>query len=207
MKTNVVIIVATLLFLSACSNKFSLVKRKYNKGYYVSVNKKATTPHTNERATQRSPETPEKVAVEVVPSQFKTNHTTQSSKPPVNVVSSAKPKPSANSKKNGVEIVAATNNQQVTFETSSDIKPVPAAEKSRAGASDSDVHLVLLVILAILIPPLAVYLKNKTIDMWFWLTLILFLVGYGIVFINGFGGLLALAAIVIALLYVFDVIK
>ena len=72
-------------------------------------------------------------------------------------------------------------------------------------ASDSDVMLIILVILAIIIPPLAVFLV-KDIGGDFWLSLILTLLGWSLFFANPLGGLLALAAIIHALLIVFDVI-
>jgi uncharacterized membrane protein YqaE (UPF0057 family) len=72
--------------------------------------------------------------------------------------------------------------------------------------SDSDAMLILLVVLAFFIPPLAVYIKNnhKT-DNWFVLTLILWLlsfVGFGY---TPFYGLWFVAS-VIALLVVFDIL-
>jgi uncharacterized membrane protein YqaE (UPF0057 family) len=209
MKTTVILFLATLLFATSCSNKFSLVKRKYNKGFYVSVNKKSTAPQQTHRNEAKQKITEETVAVEVVPA--KSNVTTYV---PVDKVSTApvaannKTARSSESKKEQKENtnVTAAATDQITFNSKNEIKPVPAATKSNA--SDSEVHLVLLVILAILLPPLAVYLKHKTIDTWFWITLILTLLGYGLIFgAQGWGGAFALAAVVIALLYVFDVIK
>jgi len=70
-----------------------------------------------------------------------------------------------------------------------------------------DANLVILVILAIILPPLGVYLKDGSITGLFWLTLILCLVGGGGIIGLGFyfGGLYGLAAI-LALLRVFDII-
>lgn len=70
-----------------------------------------------------------------------------------------------------------------------------------------DANLIILVILAIILPPLGVYLKDGSITGLFWLTLILCLVGGGGILGLGlyFGGLYGLAAI-LALLRVFDII-
>lgn len=70
-----------------------------------------------------------------------------------------------------------------------------------------DANLILLVILAIILPPLGVYLKDGSITGLFWLTLILCLVGGGGILGLGFyfGGLWGIA-IILALLRVFDII-
>lgn len=73
---------------------------------------------------------------------------------------------------------------------------------------DDDVMFVILVVLAILIPPLAVYLKHKATTSRFWLTLILYILAF-IIFgarVETLGGLFWLAAAVIALLDIFDAI-
>jgi len=72
--------------------------------------------------------------------------------------------------------------------------------------TDPDAMLVILVILAIFIPPLAVYLKSNEVNKWFWITLLLCLFGGGLFFGSiGYGfGLLWAVAVVIAILYVLD---
>lgn len=73
--------------------------------------------------------------------------------------------------------------------------------------SSDDGMLILMVLAAIFIPPLGVYLKEKSTTQWFWITLVLCLAsivfGYGV--IPGLFGLWFVAAI-IALLVVFDAI-
>jgi uncharacterized membrane protein YqaE (UPF0057 family) len=61
--------------------------------------------------------------------------------------------------------------------------------------------LILLVILALLLPPLAVYLYFGEINVHFWINLILCLVGGGVGVVVGYWGL----AIIHALLVVFGV--
>lgn len=77
----------------------------------------------------------------------------------------------------------------------------------KADGAESTGKLILLIILSVIIPPLAVYLKNNRADKWFWVTLIL----WGIAFLafGGFGylGGLWFIAFVIALLVVLDVLS
>lgn len=74
---------------------------------------------------------------------------------------------------------------------------------SNSNLPDDDVMFVILVVLAILISPLAVFLKEDQITNNFWINLILWLLGFGILGI-GFLGLFWLAAIIHALLVVFE---
>lgn len=82
------------------------------------------------------------------------------------------------------------------------------AQKHAAGSSESGAMLVLLVILAIIIPPLAVALYEG-ITTRFWIDLILAIVGFGIGFAffgGGIAWLCGLAAVIYALLIVLGVI-
>ncbi|MEZ4777496.1 MAG: YqaE/Pmp3 family membrane protein [Bacteroidia bacterium] len=65
-----------------------------------------------------------------------------------------------------------------------------------------DLDPVILIILAIVIPPLAVYLYDGAATNRFWLNLILTLLGYGGLGILGFGYIGGLVAIIHALLIV-----
>ncbi len=99
------------------------------------------------------------------------------------------------------------------LETSESIDEMPyenrnqSPKKSSGQAGRGDIDIVILVILAIIIPPLAVFLYED-ITTRFWIDLILALVGYGVGFglLGGVGGLLGLAAIIYALLIVLEVI-
>lgn len=79
--------------------------------------------------------------------------------------------------------------------------------EQNGAAGDSDLELILLVIIAIIIPPLAVFLYEGVTNR-FWIDLILAILGYGI----GFGvlgvswGLLGLIAVIYALLIVLEAI-
>ena len=75
--------------------------------------------------------------------------------------------------------------------------PLKIASASSVNAThDSDVSLLILIILAIVIPPLAVYLYFGEINIHFWLSLLFCFVGFG--FLNlywGFGALYALLTV------------
>lgn len=71
---------------------------------------------------------------------------------------------------------------------------------SKKSGKETDVNLLILVVLAILLPPVAVYLYEQETNTKFWITLLLFLLGIaGAVF---FSWLLIFAAVVFALLVV-----
>ncbi|MFT4600598.1 MAG: uncharacterized membrane protein YqaE (UPF0057 family) [Arenicella sp.] len=86
---------------------------------------------------------------------------------------------------------------------------VKAIKKAKKVAGGVDVMTILLIILAIVLPPLAVGIFEG-ITGRFWLVLVLWLLGwvaFGILFfiIGGLAGLCALAAVVLALLIVLGV--
>lgn len=79
--------------------------------------------------------------------------------------------------------------------------------KKTQKAPAGDVELILLVILALIIPPLAVYLYEGATQR-FWIDLILALVGWGIGFwlLHGLAWICALVSVIYALLIVLEVI-
>ncbi len=76
-------------------------------------------------------------------------------------------------------------------------------EQTNAPEAGGDTNLILLFILALLLPPLAVYLKQGLTTI-FWIDLILAILGSGFLFYTYIGGFF-LVAVVIAILVVFDV--
>lgn len=79
-------------------------------------------------------------------------------------------------------------------------KEIRAFKAARRAGAEADVDTLILVVLAILLPPLAVYLHQQETNTKFWITLLLFLLGIaGAVF---FSWLLIFAAVVYALLVV-----
>lgn len=82
-------------------------------------------------------------------------------------------------------------------------KEIRHFKAARKAGKEADTSTLLLAILAILLPPLAVYLYEQETTTKFWITLLLFLLGIaGAVF---FSWLLIFASVVYALLVVFGV--
>ena len=78
-----------------------------------------------------------------------------------------------------------------------ELKNFKAAKKR---GEEVDTNLILLVILALLLPPVAVYLHDNAATTRFWITLLLFLLGVAGVFIFGWWAILA--SIIYALIVV-----
>ena len=74
--------------------------------------------------------------------------------------------------------------------------------------TDGGTYLFLEVVAAIFFPPLGVYIKDHHTNKWFWITLLLCLIGAGVFFAytGGLWSIAWLAAVIIALMDVFDLI-
>jgi uncharacterized membrane protein YqaE (UPF0057 family) len=206
MKTKAILMLICIGMLTSCAGKFGVMKRRYNKGYYVSH---SSDPKQQHKPEARKTERDHKAGIAATESFAKT---TSSQDPDLQINRSVSALPATAQSGTNTRSKHSVNKVVASTETlKSQKQQIRALSKQLMGAnkdlinsgSDSDVNLVLLIILAILIPPLAVYLKNKTIDKWFWITLILSLLGFfGLFFV--YGGLFWLAAAVIAILYVLD---
>ncbi len=82
-------------------------------------------------------------------------------------------------------------------EAKKEIKKFKAARKA---GKEADTNTLLLVILALLLPPLAVYLHQQETNTKFWVTLLLFLLGIAGAFF--FSWLLIFASVVFALIVI-----
>ncbi len=87
-------------------------------------------------------------------------------------------------------------------ETATEETATPAGDIQGTQDTTDDDRMILLVILAILLPPLAVYLAQG-VGTWFWVTLLLCLFGGGFLWVGAYFGGLWLVAIILALLVVF----
>jgi uncharacterized membrane protein YqaE (UPF0057 family) len=171
MKTKILLSLATVFVLASCSSKISLVKRKYNKGFYVSVNKKSPSARSEHSpATHRSAvaETP---VVQVVAAS-RTDASPQTVKadfrkvaPTVSAIKPLKTAVSAHA------AVAEVKPVQLVSSHRNSVKPLTLPENRMA--ADSDVNTVLIAILCIFIPPLAVFLYQNSLTIDFWIDLLL----------------------------------
>lgn len=109
------------------------------------------------------------------------------------------------------EILATRNAEELVYHQNktknNSQKTLSGFKKKSPLAPASNVSLVLLVILALLIPPLAVFLYEDA-SKRFWIDLVLAILGYGIGFglLGGLGWLCALVSVIYALLIVLEVI-
>jgi uncharacterized membrane protein YqaE (UPF0057 family) len=206
MRNLCVIMLASLIAFS-CSDRLSIVKRRYSKGYYIAMKHRPESKprkETSDRLTARAVQPSQTSEVAVLSNDSHVSGTTEI--PATTNANSARftskhSKPAKNLRQ--VSIPAETYKVK-----SLDEKQFSSRRAAIGEEVDSDVMLVLLVILAIFLPPLAIYLKSKDVrNKWFLITLILCLVsliGWWFFF---YSGLLYLAAVVIALLYVFDMLS
>ncbi len=202
----------------SCKNSVELVKRRYNHGYYVAKHHSKTVSGKTEELTYHSKE-----KTEVAPT--KSLHKMNQEEAKL-MVAKTQPRPTLlsieksnkNESKTMRGVVASSgrsNDSPVTLNKSdqnhSETIVISKKENKlteRSSSSDDDVMKVLLIILAFFLPPLAVYLKDDSTSKWFWITFILCvfaLFGWAWVFVfYYFPQLLWLAAVIIAILRIFD---
>ena len=201
-------IAATLLFaliLSSCSTlkNTDIAKRRYNKGYYIAVRDQktktepvATHPVNKKTDNVVSTAAPEET-VKAAPAQTEVIQ-------PVSETAKTNVTSATNSKKSEPTVAATSEKKESVKKHSGLRNPVIkqktwSASKS-TGSAASDLDLIILIILAIIIPPVAVYLVEGASKM-FVITLILCLLSFtGFIFV--FGYLLWFVAMLLALLVV-----
>jgi uncharacterized membrane protein YqaE (UPF0057 family) len=99
------------------------------------------------------------------------------------------------------------NNASKKYSNADQKKSKEVTKKKTSKAPAGDANTILLVILAIIIPPLAVFLFEGA-STRFWIDLILALIGWGVGFwlLGGLGWICGIAAVIYALLIVLGVI-
>jgi uncharacterized membrane protein YqaE (UPF0057 family) len=196
------------VFLPACAllQKSEFAQRKY---YYFPLTKSISSPIRKEITTAHN----EQHAISVVS----------------NEIASVQTEPIVTAKQSEIRNTASLVDEQKKTplistsiisktETATELgshsvkKEFPLPTFSHANSSsmgNSDIMLLLELILAIFIPPLAVYIHNGRIDRWFWITLILCLIGGGFMIgtYTGYFGLFWAAAVIIAICYVLGIIR
>lgn len=193
-----------VLLLGSCSNRFSLVKRKYNKGYHFSVtknpNKEKSSTQLKDLAVQpvetNSSSLPASSEKEIIASEdFQVQ--------PIGQNSGSEKSSKLKKSENSIPVDEETSNANFNVASGYFKEYSEEIAMTASNGGDGGVKLLVLVILAILLPPLAIYLKKKSLDKWFWITLILCLLSFSVFFFV-FGGLTYLIAIIIALMVVLD---
>ncbi len=202
MKKIITLFVAALL-LASCQGKYMIAKRKYNKGYYVSVNKSRSTKPTEQNKQEKltiHQNAKEETVVEIATSlnlneqvgtvaKENTYQIPQISIPETKSGSVTK----TTAQQNTSSLLANSSNQSIL--ENNKIKPIEVNQLALHAKKGGDTNLILLIILCFLwwLNLIAVYLKDgKDITLNFWVTLLL-----NLTFIGG---------VIFALLVVLDVV-
>lgn len=216
--SNLTLLLAISILISSCSNKFSVSKRRYNKGYYVNVGKshskesflvikKSTEKQLNKRNETHLENT---AAQKTTDPEFMVTSVSEELTPSLKIHQKKnyqlKNKTSESNK--AIAFEQTTKNLLNTVYKKPEFKSLEKVTEhiSLPKKSDkNDTKLILCVIIAIFIPPLGMFLWKQDADIWFIVDLILFLFIFSWFYWGG-PGLIGLAAIVIALFRIFDLI-
>jgi uncharacterized membrane protein YqaE (UPF0057 family) len=197
------------LVLTSCSTfkNVDIVKRHYNNGYHIAIRDQKTKTEpvavvkdkqataTTVAATDKIPATPEQPIV--LPS------VTNESTPAATQTATTKTGTTSKQRNADAPVIASVKKERTKSNHSlrTPVLKPKTWSASRSNSGGGDVDLIILVILAILLPPLAVYL-DEGITGKFWLTLILCLLSGGIGPFLVFGWGLWFIAMIIALITV-----
>ncbi|MFN8231483.1 MAG: hypothetical protein U0V03_11230 [Bacteroidia bacterium] len=191
---KIIALLSITLFITSCSNKFSLQKRKYNKGFYfatsnsknnetntgkIKASKLVTKTHDLGNVVSKSPEITENIN-EVSTNNFTTSNAAKKiNRTKINT-------PAQN-------LLIANNTNNLVFGQNT-VKNLEYNKTKSARASDT--NLIVLIILSIfpILCLIAVFLKDgKNITLNFWIDLLLHLTAIG--------------EIIFALLVVLDIVN
>jgi uncharacterized membrane protein YqaE (UPF0057 family) len=198
-----------VLFVSSCKNTMDLTKRRYTKGYHF---EKHTAPSTPPEAVAAENRKEKAMVMEPITQSLPVQK-------PDNKEISAELKQTPEMKAFGAETKKSvapisqkeekiaelrTDGHKAFPKSGSEIRQKNTSAQNSSGGGDSDVKLILCIILAIFIPPLAMYIWDRQTDVWFIVDLVLFLLLFTWFFFPF--GLIGLTAIVIAILRILDAI-
>jgi uncharacterized membrane protein YqaE (UPF0057 family) len=209
MKTTTYLFVFFIAFVfTSCGvfNDISIEKRHYRKGYYVDVRKDR---EIEKAVAQENNNEKEPIAVTKATEENNTSAVENISHPSASSATSnafAKEKTNHFSPPHIFKKGKALMQERKSVAAPKPVEPKPAHDDD----ADHAVALFLLIILAIILPPLAVLLAdglgvNFLIDLIFWLLsygFVVFIPGGGFVYLGIFG----LIAIIYALFVIFEVI-
>ena len=192
--SSIVVFLFAVAFLSSCSQfgNLDIQKRHYNKGFYVHRSEKHDAVSAEEKTmtaavTETATEIQQPAAVEET-------SPAPVAQPSVAVaVQQQAAEKSNHAVRSAFEKPATHSTTIVPVKTKTPASIVMHDRKAPAGHASGDVDLLILVILALLLPPLAVFLKEGDLTINFWIDLLLCLLFF-------------LPGIIFALLVVFDVV-
>jgi hypothetical protein len=173
---KIILPLLAVLLLGSCANKFNLVKRKYNKGFYVSrshsTNTNVTEPERKalvKHTKTNSPATEQKAAEPVKA----LDHVALVNEPVSEIQKPGGLSKTMETKKESKPVYASAQKNLVKT-----IKAMKPLAMRSAAKGDSGTNKILLVILALFpfICLIAIYLHDgKKITLNFWITLLLHL--------------------------------
>lgn len=183
-----------LLVFASCSNKMSLVKRKYNKGFYVNVSKKNNGEQIVKESAASKTKTikalPKESSQEIANIENVVAESMAATQiPAVNSVSKT------NHAKNHSAVTASAYSNEKTL-VHHFIKPLKTTHLMKVSyAAKTDSNKIIQIILALfpILCLIAVYLHDNGVTLNFWITLLLHLTFIG--------------AMIFALLVVLDVVN
>lgn len=217
--------VITALLLGSCGSSNNVVgggliqKRKFNKGFYLNTSAKSNNGSTAESTEKEEIVTLKDIAAE------KTIRSQEATVESVATVSDVVEKEMTNSSTDALETMdgvegkdehtqGSTSTKKSTYTANSENEEIAASEETiitspskKQSAPAVDAMTILLVILAIILPPLAVGIYEG-ITKRFWIDLILWAIGWGVGFwlLGNLAWICSIVAIIYALLIVLEVI-
>ena len=170
MKTKWILVVLAGALLSSCAGKLGVMKRRYNKGFHVSVVKKQ--PATAKQQHERRATSVNAVSVQEPPIQEIVAAPLRETAPASSVIR----QPGSTARATKQADLLASRTQQSARPAVFRHLDLDSHRSTKALATTlhaPKVEPIILVILSILIPPLAVYLFQDRISIDFWVDLIL----------------------------------
>lgn len=198
-----------VFFVSSCKNTMDLTKRRYTKGYHL---EKHTAPSTPQEGVAIQPKKEKAHSMEPVtvslPAQTSENREVAGrlkENPEMNGFGAGETKkPVVPVTRKEEKINTPADAKKESVQPGSSIQQKGVSHSQSGGGGNSDVKMILLIILALFIPPLAMYLWDKQTDTWFIVDLVLFLLLFTWFFFPF--GLIGLIAIIIAILRILGAI-
>lgn len=214
-RINHILLTALVAVLLSSCGSLSISQKRYSKGLNISLFRPKVEPASNQiaKADKKKAEpvagtpvtAPESVVYSEETGMTESTSPVVSSVPDANLTTEPQTTVEKKSSKGLLKKAAATVKARQTIKKIAAEKRNITQSPTSTHEPDSDVMLVLLVILCFILPPLAVFLYYEEINNQFWLNVLLLLAGV-ILYAWGISGLFLLAALVHALLVVFGVI-
>lgn len=174
---KIILPVLAILILGSCANKFSLVKRKYSKGYYVDMTKNSSSKKNESEKTMvlNSKKLPTLSQADDNKTPEIKNSAIQLQGTPEHAASSLLTKIYPIKPSSDKPLTASAKNNLIKKNIS--VKPLLLKSSDfKSGKASSDANLIILIILCFLwwLNLIAVYIHDgKKITLNFWITLLL----------------------------------